>query len=143
MESIAKIKQSQLSLNWYVVDASGRRIGHVASLVANLLQQKNDTLYRKNLIPTAKVIIINSDLLDIPRKKSISKFYKSYSGYPGGLRFVSLEDLMKKDSRRVLYHAIKGMIPKNKRGSDMMRNLYIYKQSKHEHEANKPAPVKF
>ena len=143
MDDIIKIKQSQTAERWYLIDSSGRRIGHVATFAATLLQHKNDTFYRRNLKPTIKVVIVNSDKLDIVKRKAISKFYKNYSGYPDGLKFVSLEDQMKKDSRKVLFNAIKGMLPKNKRGADMIKNLYVYKDTEHVHKSNNPELITF
>lgn len=141
MKSITKISQNNVQEKWYLVDGAGLRIGTLASKVSELLQHKNDALYRPNLKPMVKVVVINSDKLDIPEKKGMSKFYKNYSGFPGGLRFTSLEDLMKKDSTKVIFNAVHGMLPKTKRGADMLGNLYIYRSESHKHEANQPEKI--
>jgi large subunit ribosomal protein L13 len=141
MNSITKIKQSQLEEKWFLIDVEGQRIGTVSAKIAKILQHKNDPMYRGNLKPTYKVVVINSDKLDISPKKSIAKFYKHFSGFPGGLRFISLEDQMVKDSTKVITHAVKGMLPKTKRGDMMMANLYVYKKADHKHTANHPVIV--
>lgn len=141
MKSITKISQKAIKEKWYLVDATGLRVGTLASKVAELLQHKNDVFYRDNLKPMIKVVITNSDKLDIPQKRGISKYYKSYSGYPGGLKFTSLNDLMKKDSTKVIVNAVRGMLPKTKRGDEMLNNLYVYKSESHKHTANLPEKI--
>lgn len=140
--NVTRIKQSQIEERWFLIDASNKRLGVLSTMIAHILQHKNDPFYRRNLIPRHKVIVINTDKLDITPKRALSKYYKSYSGYPGGLRFISLKEQMKKDSTKVVMKAVKGMLPKNKRSREMLANLYIYRTSDHPHKAQDSLTVK-
>lgn len=135
MKSITSVKQSDIKEKWYLIDANGARIGRLASISAQLLQSKNDVLKRDYHVPMAKVVIINADKLDITEKRGMTKFYKSYSGFPGGLRYVSLKDLSVKHPEKPIESAIKGMLPRTKRGDNMMANLRIYAGEVHDHQA--------
>jgi large subunit ribosomal protein L13 len=132
------IKQGQIEEKWYLIDAEGQRIGRIATAAAQLLLGKKSTLVRANLDPKIKVVVINSGKIDFTVKRGFSKFYKNYSGFPGGLKFVSLEAQMKKNPSFVIEHAVKGMLPKNKRGDAIFSNLKVFVDSAHKHEAQKP-----
>jgi len=135
MRSITSISQSEILEKWYLIDARGARIGTLASIAAQLLQEKNNVLKREYHKPMAKVVIINAQKIDFTDKRGMTKFYKSYSGYPGGLRYVSLENLSEKHPEKPIESAIKGMLPRTKRGKDMMANLRIYIDDNHSHQA--------
>jgi len=141
MKNIASVKQSEIEEKWYLVDARGQRIGRLASIVAELLQGKNNPLVRSYHIPMVKVVVINATKLDFTEKRGITKFYKSYSGFPGGLRFINLKDLSKEIPERPIENAIKGMLPRTKRGDEMMANLKIYSTETHPHVAQNPEVV--
>ena len=136
-----KINQSTIEEKWYVVDAKGHRTGRVATIVAELLLGKNNPLVKDYTIPKNKVIVLNADKIDITEKRSISKFFKYYSGYPGGLRVEDLKTTIEKFPTRPLEKAIKGMLPKNTRGREIYRNLFTYASAEHPHEAQKPEIV--
>lgn len=133
MKSVTKIKQSEITEKWFLVDAKGQRIGTLASKVAELLQGKTDPMYRRYHKPMTKVVVINAKEIDFTHKRGMTKFYKSYSGFPGGLTFTSLETTFEKFPERPLEIAIKGMLPKNKRGDDMLSNLRVYADASHPH----------
>lgn len=135
MKSISSIKQSEIKEKWYVFDATGQRIGTLASKVAQLLQGKNDPKVRAYHKPMAKVVILNAGKIDFTHKRGMTKFYKSYSGFPDGLSFSSLDSTFTKFPTRPLEIAIKGMLPKTKRGDLMFANLRVYADDKHPHEA--------
>ncbi len=135
MKSITSVKQSDILEKWYLIDARGARIGKLASITAQLLLGKNDVLKRDYHEPKTKVVIINADKLDITEKRGMTKFYKSYSGFPGGLRYASLKDLSVKHPEKPIESAIKGMLPRTKRGKDMMANVRIYTGEEHKHQA--------
>ncbi|MCA9386806.1 50S ribosomal protein L13 [Candidatus Dojkabacteria bacterium] len=135
------ISQNEIQEKWYVVDAAGQRIGRVASITSELLLGKNDPKVRSNLDPKSKVIVINADKIDFTPKRGFSKFYKSYSGFPGGLTFISLEEKFEKNKTFPLENAIKGMLPKNKRGSMIFTNLKVYEGSEHPHTAQQPITI--
>ncbi len=138
MKSVTSVKQSEIEEKWYLVDARGLRIGRLASTVAELLQGKNNPKMRNYHKPMNKVVIINASKIDFTEKRGMTKFYKSYSGYPSGLRYVSLEDLIKKFPAKPIEAAVKGMLPRTKRGREMLANLKIFGDENHDHEAQKP-----
>lgn len=135
MRSITSVKQSDLKEKWYLIDARGARIGKLASITAQLLQAKNDVLKRDYHKPNVKVVITNAEKVDFTEKKGMTKFYKSYSGFPGGLRYASLKVLNEKHPEKPLEYAIKGMLPRTKRGKDMLANVRIYPGEDHAHQA--------
>lgn len=132
------IKQSQIQEKWYLVDASGKRIGTMASQIAQLLLGKNNPLVRSNLDPKTKVVVINAAKIDYTPKRGFTKFYKSYSGFPGGLKFRTLDEKMAKDPTFPIENAVKGMLPKNKRGRSLIANLKIYPGGQHPHVGQSP-----
>lgn len=133
MKSVTKIKQSEIQEKWYLVDASGMRIGNLATKVAEILQGKTNPLVRRYHTPQTKVVVINAKDIDFTFKRGMSKFYKNYSGFPGGLRFTSLDDTFNKNPQRPIEIAVKGMLPRNKRGDDMFNNLKVYADANHPH----------
>ncbi len=141
MKNINRVSQSEIKEQWYIVDASGARIGRLASKVAELLQGKNDVLKREYHKPMTKVIVINSDKIDFTSKRGMTKFYKSYSGFPGGLRFESLSELVEKNSDRPIMSAVKGMLPATKRGDEMLANLKVFSGEEHPHTAQTPTVI--
>jgi large subunit ribosomal protein L13 len=136
-------KRSEVNEKWYLVDAAGQRIGRVASLVAQLLLGKNTSMTRDYLLPQNKVVIVNAGKLDITVRKAESKIYTRYSGFPGGLRVKTLGESLAKNPVKPLQHAIIGMLPRNRRGRALAsKNLYIYADNVHRHEAQKPEMIK-
>ncbi len=135
------IKQKEIEEKWYVVDATDQRIGKIASLTAELLLGKNNPLVRANLDPKTKVVVINASKIDFTPKRGFSKFYKNYSGFPSGLKFESLEEKFEKNKVFPIENAVKGMLPKNKRGRAILTNLKVYEGSEHPHEAQQPEAI--
>ena len=123
---------------WFVVDAKDQILGRMASKVAKILRGK----YKTNFTPHADcgdyVIIINAGKIVMTGKKMENREIFSYTGYPGGQKRVSPSEMLAKDERSVVRHAIKGMLPKNKLGAAILRNCYIYAGAEHEQEAQKP-----
>ena len=141
MRSVTSVKQSELKEKWYLVDAKGQRIGRIATVVAQVLQGKNDPKSRNYHKPMNKVVIINASKIDFTEKKGLTKFYHSYSGFPGGLRFMRLDELMVKFPNKPIEFAIKGMLPHTKRGREMMANLRVFRDETHEHSAQTPEVI--
>lgn len=135
------VSQKEINEQWYLIDAAGHRVGRVASIAAELLLGKNDPLVKDYLKPRKHVVVINSAKLDHTPKRAMTKFFKRYSGYPGGLTVEDLETRFKKNPNFVIEHAIKGMLPKNSRGRAIYSNLRVYAGEEHEHEAQKPEKV--
>jgi large subunit ribosomal protein L13 len=123
---------------WVVVDAEGQTLGRLASKVAKIIRGKNKTNYTPHVDCGDNVIIINSEKVVLTGNKLTQKEYVRYTGYPGGQRFTSPEELLAKHPERLLEKAVRGMLPKNKLGRELFRNLRVVVGTKHEHEAQKP-----
>ena len=134
-------KQKEIEEKWYLIDAKGKRIGRIATKAAHLLMGKNNPLVKSYIDPKAKVVVINADKIDFTEKRGFSKFYMNYSGFPSGLKVTSLEDVMKKAPTKPLEHAIRGMLPRNKRGDALYTNLYVYASETHPHNGQQPVAV--
>ncbi|MFS8130986.1 MAG: 50S ribosomal protein L13 [Candidatus Dojkabacteria bacterium] len=138
MKSISSISQNLIEEKWYIVDAEGKRIGLIASKVAEVLQGKLDRLVRDYHEPKIHVVVVNAAKIDYTPKRGMTKFYKNYSGFPGGLKFQSLDEVMRAHPDRPIETAIRGMLPKTKQADKMMANLRIYSGAEHEHTAQSP-----
>ncbi len=133
------VSPDQIKEKWYLIDAAGLRLGKLATIAAELLLGKHDPLVKDYLTPKTKVVITNTDKLDITERKSLSKIYTRYSGYPGGLTTNTLGELMAKDSTKVVELAVRRMLPKNTRGRQIFgTNFYVYAGADHKHVAQNP-----
>lgn len=139
-KTISANKQT-VTKDWFLVDAEGEVLGRLASKVANILRGKNKTYYTPHVDCGDNVIIINADKVKLTGNKSTDKQYVRYTGYPGGQRFRNPKELLAKKPTAVVEMAIKGMLPKNRLGRQLFRNLYVYSGSEHDHQAQKPTPV--
>jgi large subunit ribosomal protein L13 len=123
---------------WFVVDAEGQILGRMASKVAKVLRGK----YKTNFTPHADcgdyVIIINASKIVMTGNKMTDREIFSHTGYPGGQKRISPSEMLAKDETSVVRHAVKGMLPKNKLGAEMLRNCYIHAGAEHNQEAQKP-----
>ncbi len=126
---------------WIVVDANGQSLGRVASLIASRLRGK----HKPNFTPHAdcgdNVIVINASAVTLSGTKMDTKQYIRYTGYPGGQRFSTPALEMAKNPERVLETAVRGMLPKNRLGRDLFRNMYVYGGAEHPHEAQQPVSI--
>ena len=132
------VSAKDIKQQWWLLDADNQVLGRFASQVAQILRGKHRPNYAPNLYMGDAVIIVNADKIRLTGNKADSKKYFSHSGYPGGVKFTNYKDLMKKDSDKVLLKAIKGMLPKNRLGNEILTHLRIYKDSNHGQEAQKP-----
>jgi large subunit ribosomal protein L13 len=123
------------------VDAEGKPLGRVAAQVARLLMGKHKPYFEPHLDTGDFVVVINAQRAHVQDKKRVQKRYYRHSGYPGGLKSASLGDLMAKKPEEVLRMAVRGMLPKNSRGRQMLRKLKVYGGSAHPHEAQGPTPL--
>ena len=126
---------------WVVVDAKDKVLGRLATRIAIVLQGKNKPTYTPNAICGDRVVVINARHVKLTANKSETKNYDRYSGYPSGRTNLNLKELMKKNPTRVMYLAVKGMIPKRNRGRVMMKSLKIYAESQHNQQAQQPESV--
>jgi len=133
--------QEDIQDKWYIVDVSGARIGHAASIVSQLLLGKNDPKVKQNHDPRAFVIVVNADKIDFTPKRAFTKFYKSYSGYPSGQTFKSLEEKFEESKVFPFEKAVKGMLPKNSRGRMIVPRLKVFEGEEHAHESQSPIKI--
>jgi large subunit ribosomal protein L13 len=123
---------------WYVVDATDQILGRLSSEVAKIIRGKNKTSFTPHVDCGDYVIVINADKIKLTGKKLTDKQYLRYTGYPGGERWSTPEELLKKNPERIIEKAVKGMLPRNRLGSVIIKNLYIYAGSEHPHQAQQP-----
>jgi len=123
---------------WLLVDAEGETLGRMASKVAKLLRGKHKPNYTPHVDCGDNVIVINAEKIQLSGNKWQDKKYLRYTGYPGGQRSQSVMELMDKNPARIVEKSVKGMLPKNKLGAELFRNLRVYKGSEHDQEAQKP-----
>jgi large subunit ribosomal protein L13 len=121
--------------NWVVVDAEGQTLGRLASKVALLLRGKRKPNYTPHVDCGDNVIILNADKVVLTGNKMADKTYVWHTGYPGGQRTTNPEQMMAKFPERVVEKAVKGMLPKNRLGAQLFRNLHVYAGGEHKHEA--------
>lgn len=126
---------------WLLVDADGQTLGRLASKVANILRGKYKTNYTPHVDCGDNVVVINADKITLSGNKWDDKQYIRYTGYPGGQRTRSARDLMDSKPTALVEKAVKGMLPKNRLGADLFRNLYVYAGTEHKQEAQKPKQI--
>ncbi len=126
---------------WYVVDAEGKTLGRLASQVAAILRGKHKPTFTPHVDCGDYVIIVNAEKIKVTGKKYTDKIYYRHSGYPGGQKAISFEQMIAKRPVRVLELAIKGMLPHNRLGRQMYRKLKVYAGPEHPHAAQKPEPL--
>ncbi|MDD4110232.1 MAG: 50S ribosomal protein L13 [Clostridia bacterium] len=126
---------------WYLVDATGIPFGRIASQVAAILRGKNKPTFTPHVDTGDYVIIINSDKAVLTGNKLTQKYFKTYSGYTGGLKETQFKKMMEEKSDVALLRAIKGMLPKSPIGYEMVKKVKIYKGAEHTHEAQKPETI--
>ncbi len=132
-------KASDIKRDWHVFDASDRILGRLATEAACLLMCKHNLIFTRNLDTCDFVVIINAEKVRVTGNKAKQKLYYRHSGYPGGLKSVSLEKLMQTHPTRALEYAIKGMLPHNRLGASMLKKLKVYVGDSHPHLAQTKA----
>jgi len=123
---------------WFVVDAEGQPVGRLASKIAKVIRGKYKTCYTPHADCGDNIIIINAEKIAISGNKLTDKVYTRYTGYPGGQRFTTVDELLKKHPERVIEKAVRGMLPKNALGRALYRNLKVYAGETHGHQAQNP-----
>ncbi|MBR3395265.1 MAG: 50S ribosomal protein L13 [Firmicutes bacterium] len=131
-------KPSEIERKWYILDAEGKTLGHLASEAAMILRGKKKPTYTPYIDCGDYVIVINAEKIEVTGKKAKEKIYKHHTGYPGGLREITFEKLQAKDPEEIIRHAVKGMMPKGPLGRQMFKKLKVYAGPEHKHEAQKP-----
>lgn len=131
-------KKEAVERKWYVVDAEGKVLGRVASQVASVLRGKNKPIFTPHVDTGDCVIVVNCDKMVLTGDKLNQKLYRTHSGFAGGLKEVKYGKLMQTRSDFVMYLAVKGMLPKNRLGRQMLKKLRVYKGAEHQQQAQMP-----
>ena len=131
-------KISEVDQKWHLIDAENKTLGRLSSRVSTILMGKNKSQYTPNNDLGDFVVIINAEKIKLTGNKEYQKKYFRHSGYPGGLKSTSLQELRKDEPEQIIFKAVKGMLPKNKLANKMISKLKVYKGSNHPHVGQKP-----
>jgi large subunit ribosomal protein L13 len=134
-------RESEIERHWYVVDAADQTLGRLATRVARVLEGKHKPTYAPHLDTGDHVIILNASRIAVTSDKRETKLYIRHSGYPQGLRQETLGHLLARRPEEVIRRAVKGMLPRNRLGVQMLRKLKVYAGPEHPHQAQKPEPL--
>jgi large subunit ribosomal protein L13 len=130
----------EVERKWYVVDAEGRTLGRLATEIATILRGKNKPQYTPHVDTGDFVVVVNAEKVVVTGRKAEQKVYRRHSGYPGGLKETSYEQMMERRPTEILRRAVKGMMPKNRLARQQLRKLKIYAGPEHPHAAQNPQP---
>lgn len=131
-------KPHEVERKWYLVDATDKTLGRLSSKIASVLRGKHKPIFTPHVDCGDYVVVIHAEKVKVTGKKLEDKEYKRHSGYPGGLKTVTLEKMLEEKPEDVMIHAVKGMLPKGKLGRQMLKKLRVYKGAEHDHSAQKP-----
>ncbi len=134
-------KKEELKHQWYLVNAEGKVLGRLASELAKILRGKHKPTFTPHLDTGDFVVVVNSEKVGLTGKKLKDKIYYRHTGYPGGIKEVSAEKLLAKKPTELIRRAVKGMLPKNSLGRQMLRKLKVYAGPDHPHKAQNPVPL--
>ncbi|MCO5254518.1 MAG: 50S ribosomal protein L13 [Bacteroidia bacterium] len=128
---------------WFIVDAEGQNLGRLSSQIASVLRGKNKPDFTPHVDCGDYVIVVNAEKVHIPDGRMTQKEYISHSGYPGGQRRITPQELLNKKPFALVEEAVRGMLPKNRLGRKIFHNMFVYVGSEHPHQAQKPQELKF
>ena len=131
-------KQEEVNQKWYLVDATGKTLGRVASQIAHIIRGKHKPTFTPNADLGDYVVVINAEKVVVTGKRQELKEYYHNTQYPGGARFESIKDVLKRKPTAVVEHAVKGMLPHNRLGRQMFKKLKVYTGESHPHSAQSP-----
>jgi large subunit ribosomal protein L13 len=134
-------KPAEVCRNWYLVDATNKTLGRLASELARRLRGKHKPIYTPHVDTGDYIIVVNAERVRVTGNKLQDKLYHHHTGYVGSLKSISLEKLLKKAPERVLQHAVRGMLPRNTLGRAMFKKLRVYAGPEHGHQAQQPQPL--
>lgn len=135
------VKAGDIQETWYIVDAEGKTLGRLSSEVAQVIRGKHRPDFSPHLNLGDHVIVVNAEKVRVTGRKLEKKTYSRYSGYQGGLKTRTLAEMLAKKPEDVITHAVRGMLPKNRLGRSLAKNLRVYVGSSHPHSAQKPQPL--
>ncbi len=127
---------------WHVIDANGAVLGRLAAQIANILRGKDKPVFTPHMDAGDFVVVVNAEKVVVTGKKETNKRYMSYSGWKGGERYRSVAEVRASQPEKLITHAVKGMIPKNRLGRVLLTKLKVYRGSEHPHSAQQPSPLK-
>lgn len=133
--------KANVDKQWLLIDATDQVLGRLASKVAKVIRGKNKPNFTPNVDCGDNVVIVNADKIRLTGNKLEGKVIFSYSGYPGGRHDKTAGEILAKDSRKLIEHAVKGMLPKNRLGAKLLKNLYVYAGAEHDQEAQQPKKI--
>ena len=136
-------KPAEVQRSWYLVDATDKTLGRMASEIATRLKGKHKPIYTPHVDTGDFIVVINAEKVRVTGNKMEDKTYHRYTGYVGGLKSTKLKELHAKHPERVIENAVRGMLPKNPLGRAMFRKLKVYAGSEHKHSAQQPQPLEF
>jgi large subunit ribosomal protein L13 len=134
-------KKEDVKRAWHVVDANGKTLGRLATVVASVLKGKNKPIYTTHVDTGDFVIVVNADKIHLTGRKLDQKMYYRHSGYPGGFKSITAGKLMQTNPEDVIKKAVEGMLPKTRLGKQMFSKLKVYSGDKHPHSAQCPAEM--
>ena len=134
-------KQGEITREWYVADADGQNLGRFATKIARVLLGKNKPTYTPGVDTGDFVVVVNCEKIAVTGNKLEDKKYYRHTGYPGGIREINLRDQLEKHPERVIKAAVKGMLPKNTYGRNLLTKLKVYAGPEHPHQAQNPKPL--
>ena len=134
-------KQGTVDRRWHVVDAEGQTLGRLATRIADTLRGKDKPTYTPHVDTGAFVVVVNAEKIQVTGQKLDKKIYYRHSGYPGGLRSRTLEEMLERRPEEVIRLAVKGMLPRNRLARQQLRKLKVYAGPDHPHIAQKPEPL--
>jgi len=137
----SSIKKDEINRDWYIVDADNKTLGRLASEIAQTIRGKRKPNYTPNLDMGDFVVVINAEKISLSGNKEMQKTYFSHSGYPGSEKEMPISLLREKKPEKIIYNAVKGMLPHNRLGRKLMKHLKVYAGSSHPHESQQPKPL--
>jgi large subunit ribosomal protein L13 len=133
--------KATVNKEWVIIDAEGQVLGRLATKVASMLRGKHKTNFTPHVDCGDNVVVINAEKVRLTGNKMTEKVYTRHTGYPGGQRFTTADAMLRKNPISLVEKAVKGMLPGNRLGSELYRNLHVYAGSEHPHEAQKPKKI--
>ena len=135
------IKQEDVRRSWYVIDATDRTLGRLSTQIALRIRGKHKAEFTPHVDTGDYVVVINAEKVRVTGNKLDDKIYNHHTGFPGGIKSISLAKLMQKSPEKVVEMAVKGMMPKSKLGRSMISKLKVYAENEHPHAAQQPKPL--
>jgi len=137
------IKTEDADRKWYIVDANDQVLGRLASNIASIIRGKHKPIFTPNMDTGDFVIVINAEKVKLTGKRAFDKTYFSHSGYPGGVKTITITEMLQKKPEFVIENAVKGMLPKNRLGRKLIKKLKVYAGENHPHTAQQPETLSF